>query len=83
MTGLCLLIAGDDSCMAGGESHITGDWCRADGIQPNLYIDAYTRIHTCMPSIFGLVALLDCLQSSLSSITISIRSVTDVHEPEP
>jgi hypothetical protein len=72
MIGLCLLMAGDDSRMAGGESRMTGDCCRADSIQPDLYIDAYARIHTCMPYIYGLVALLDNLQSSFSSITISI-----------
>jgi hypothetical protein len=85
MIGLCLLMAGDDSRMvggesrmaggesrmAGGESRMTGDCCRADGIQPDLYIDAYARIHTCMPYIYGLVALLDNIQSSFSSITIS------------
>jgi hypothetical protein len=66
MIGLCLLVAGDDSRMAGGESRMaggeprmTGDCCRADAIQPDLYIDTYARIHTCMPYIYGLVALLD------------------------
>ena len=65
-------MAGDDYRMAGGESRMTGDCSRADGIQPDLYIDAYARIHTCVPYIYGLVALLDSLQSSFSSITISI-----------
>jgi len=64
-------MAGDDSRMAGGESRMTGDCCRADGIQPDLYIDMYARIYTCMPYIYGLVALLDNSQSSFSSITIS------------
>jgi hypothetical protein len=66
MIGLCHLMAGDDSRMAGGESRMaggesrmTGDCCRADGIQPDLYIDTYARIYTCMPYIYGLVALLD------------------------
>jgi hypothetical protein len=66
MIGLCLLVAGDDSRMAGGESRMaggeprmTGDCCRADAIQPDLYIDTYARIHTCTPYIYGLVALLD------------------------
>jgi len=45
MISLCLLMAGDESRMA-------GDCCRADGIQPDLYIDIYTRIHTCMPYIW-------------------------------
>ena len=59
MIGLCLLMAGDESRMAGGEPRMTGDCCRADRIQPDLYIDTYARIHTCMPYIYGLVALLD------------------------
>jgi hypothetical protein len=29
---------------AGDESHIVGDFCRADGIQPN----AYAHMRTCM-----------------------------------
>jgi len=55
MIGLCLLMAGDESRMAGGEPRMaggeprmTGDCCRADGIQPDLYIDTYARIHTCL-----------------------------------
>jgi hypothetical protein len=40
MIGLCLL-------MAGGEPRMTGDCCRADGIQPDQRIDTYARIHTC------------------------------------
>jgi hypothetical protein len=73
MIGLCLLMAGDDSRMAGGESRMAGgesrmaggesrmagDCCRADAIQPDLYIDTYERIHTCTPYIYGLVGLLD------------------------
>jgi hypothetical protein len=31
MTGLCLLIAGDESRMAGGESRMTGDCCLPEG----------------------------------------------------
>jgi len=34
--------------MAGEEPRMAGDCCRVDGIQPDLYIDAYARIHTCM-----------------------------------
>jgi hypothetical protein len=70
MIGLGLRMAGDVSRMAGGESHMAGDSCRADGIQPSLYIDAYARIHTCM-TIYGLAAYLDNIQSSFSIITIS------------
>jgi hypothetical protein len=64
--------------MAGGEPRMTGDCGRADGIQPDLYIDAYARIHICMPYVYGLVAFLDSLQSSFSSITISIYTVACV-----
>jgi len=31
MIGLCLLMAGDESGMAGGESRMTGDWCPPEG----------------------------------------------------
>jgi hypothetical protein len=62
-------MAGDDSGMAGGESRMTGDCCWADGIQPDLYIDTYARILTCMPYIYGLVALLGGVgQASLASL---------------
>jgi len=37
-----------------------------------LYIDTYPRIHTCT-HIYGLVAHLDNIQSTFSSITISTR----------
>jgi hypothetical protein len=40
-------MAGDQSRMAEGESRMTGDCCRAEGIQPGLFIDAYAHIHTC------------------------------------
>ena len=30
----------------------------AGGIQPDLYIDEYVRIRTCLPYVYGLVALL-------------------------
>jgi hypothetical protein len=69
-------MARDDSRMAGGEPRMAGDCCRADGIQPDLYIDTYARIYTCMPYIYGLVALLDNSLSSFSSITISTLHVT-------
>jgi len=55
--------------LAGGESRMTGDCCRAEGIQPGPYIDAYASIHTCTPYIYGLVALLDRIQSSFSIIS--------------
>jgi hypothetical protein len=34
-------------CVSARESRMTGDCCRAEGIQPGLYIDAYARIHIC------------------------------------
>ena len=44
-----IFIAQIDLClrMAGDESRMAGDCCRTDGIPPDLYIDAYPRIHTC------------------------------------
>jgi len=35
-------------CIKSPSFRMAGDCCRADGIQPGLYIDAYARIHTCM-----------------------------------
>jgi len=74
MIGLCHLMAGDDSCMAGGESRMvggesrmTGDCCRPEGS-----IHRCVRTHSHLYSyIYRLVALLDNIQSSFSSITIS------------
>jgi len=67
MIGLCHLVAGDDSCMAGGESRMTGDCSRPEGS-----IHRCERMHSHLYSyIYGLVALLDNIQSSFSSITIS------------
>jgi len=67
MIGLCHLMAGDDSRMAGGESRMTGDCCRPEGS-----IHRCVRTHSHLYSyIYGLVALLDNIQSSFSSITIS------------
>jgi len=31
MIGICLLMAEDESCMAGGESRMTGDCCPPEG----------------------------------------------------
>ena len=60
-------MAGDDSRMAGGESRMTGDCCRPEGS-----IHRCVRTHSHLYSyIYGLVALLDNIQSSFSSITIS------------
>jgi hypothetical protein len=68
MIGLCHLVAGDDSRMAGGKSRMTGDCCRREG---SIH-DAYALIHTCtLIYIYGLMALLDNIQSNFSSITIS------------
>jgi len=67
MIGLCQLVAGDDSRMAGGESRMTGDCCRPEGS-----IHRCVRTHSHLYShIFALVALLDNTQSSFSGITIS------------
>jgi hypothetical protein len=60
MIGLRHLMAGDDSRM-------TGDCCRPEGS-----IHRCVRTHSHLYSyIYGLVALLDNIQSSFSSITIS------------
>ena len=60
-------MAGDDSRMGGGESRMTGDCCRPEGS-----IHRCVRTHSHLYSyIYGLVALLDNIQSSVSSITIS------------
>jgi len=67
-------VAGDESRMAGGESRMargeprmTGDCCRPEGS-----IHRCVRTHSHLYSyIYGLVALLDNIQSSFSSITIS------------
>jgi hypothetical protein len=40
---LSLRMAEDEPCMAGDEPGMAGDCCRADGIQPDLYIDDYVR----------------------------------------
>ena len=55
-----------------------GDCGWADGIQSDLYIDEYVRIRTCM-TIYGLVALLDRIQTSFSIPTIQHR-VNAQHE---
>jgi len=69
MIGLRHLMAGDDSRMAGGESRMTGDCCLPEGS-----IHRCVRTHSHLYShIYGLVALLDNIQSSFSSITISTQ----------
>jgi len=74
MIGHCHLMAGDGSRMAGGESRMTGDCCRTEGS-----IHRCVRTHSHLYSyIYGLVALLENIQSSFSSITISTR----VSDPE-
>ena len=60
-------MAGDDSCMAGGESRMTGDCCRPEG---SIYRCVRMHSHLYL-YIYGLVALLDNIQLSFSSITIS------------
>jgi len=73
--------ATDESCMARDESHMardeprmTGDYCG-----PEESIHRCVRTHSHLYSyIYGLVALLDNIQSSFSSITIST-----VYEPGP
>ena len=55
-------VAGDESRMAGGESRMTGDCCR-----PEVSIHRCVRTHSHLYSyIYGLVALLDNIQSSFS-----------------
>ena len=59
-------MAGGESRMAGGEPRMTGDCCRPEGS-----IHRCVRTHSHLYSyIYGLVALLDNIQSSFSSITI-------------
>jgi len=44
--------------MIGLSLHMASDCCRAEDIQPGLYIDVYTRIHTSITIyIYSLVAL--------------------------
>jgi len=70
-------MAGDDSRMAGGESRMTGDCCRPEGS-----IHRCVRTHSHLYSyIYGLVALLDNIQSSFSSITIATRG-SDMLQPD-
>ena len=55
-----------ESCMARDESRMAGDYCR-----PDKSIYRCVRTHSHLYSyIYGLVALLDNIQSSFSSITI-------------
>jgi len=62
MIGLCHLMAGD-------ESRMSGDCCRPEGS-----IHRCVRTHSHLYSyIYGLVALLDNIQSSFSMITISTK----------
>jgi hypothetical protein len=80
MIGLCLLMAGDESRMAGGESRMAGGESRMAGGEPRMTGDCCRpegSIHRCVRThshlysyIYGLVALLDNIQSSFSSITI-------------
>jgi len=59
-------MARDESRMARDESRMAGDYCR-----PDKSIHRCVRTHSHMYSyIYGLVALLDNIQSSFSSITI-------------
>jgi ABC-type antimicrobial peptide transport system ATPase subunit len=58
-------MAGDESRMAGGESRMTRDCCRPEGS-----IHRCVRTHPHLYSyIYGLVALLDNIQSSFSIIS--------------
>jgi len=60
-------MARDESRMARDEPRMTGDYCR-----PEESIHRCVRTHSHLYSyIYGLVALLDNIQSSFSSITIS------------
>jgi hypothetical protein len=59
-------MARDESRMARDESHMAGNYCR-----PDKSIHRCVRTHSHLYSyIYGLVALLDNIQSSFSSITI-------------
>jgi len=69
MIGLCNLMAGDDFRMTGGESHMTGGESRMTGdcCRPEGSIHRCVRTHSHLYSnIYGLVALLDNIQSSFS-----------------
>ena len=60
-------MAGGEPRMAGGEPRMTGDYCL-----PEESIHRCVRTHSHLYSyIYGPVALLDNIQSSFSSITIS------------
>jgi hypothetical protein len=47
-------MARDESRMARDESRMARDCCLTDGIPPDLYKDAYARIHTCMTIIISI-----------------------------
>jgi len=60
-------MARDESRMARDESRMTGDYCR-----PDKSTHRCVRTHSHLYSyLYGLVALLDNMQSSFSSMTIS------------
>jgi len=62
-------VARDESRMARDESRMTGDYCR-----PEESIHRCVCMHSHLYSyMYGLVALLDNIQSSFSIITISTR----------
>jgi len=65
-------VARDETRMARDEPRMTGDYCR-----PEESIHRCVRTHSHLYSyIYGLVALLDYIQSSFSSITISTSSMS-------
>jgi len=55
--------------MAGDEPGMAGDCCRADGIQPDLYIDDYVRFRTWTTIYIWPCGPLDNTQSSFSIIS--------------
>jgi hypothetical protein len=64
-------MAGDELCVAEGETCMTGECCRPEGC---IYRCVLTYSHLCY-YIYGLVALFDNIQPSFSSITISTLNI--------
>jgi len=63
-------MAGGESRMAGGEPRMTADCCRPEG-SIHRCVRTYSHLYS---YIYSLVALLNNIQSSFSSITISTFS---------
>jgi len=67
-------MAGDEPRMARDESRMAGDYCRPD-MSIHRCVCTHSRLYS---YIYGLMALLDNIQSSFSSITISTRAPTGI-----